>query len=692
MSSTTDAWTSVNSGNGTIADMSFAPSTTTGWAVGNNGLIVRSTDGGDTWNVHACAICGTQNLNSVSAVTASLVFVGGSSGQIYRWNGSIWEALPVLSPAMDPKAIDSPDGSTLWVATASGHIYKGTGVGGAVGSVAWTHWQPTTNSFNGIDAVSANVMFAVGDMSTIARTTNGGGDLAITTIAAGSLRDVAATSSTVAVAVSSGGQAVETTTGTTWNTRGTGSFEMVDEVERSGNTVFAVTEYGRVLTSANGGVTWGASAVQTKTTGPLTSVAIVDANTIVVGGIAKNIQRSVDAGATWNFEYVNAPATEAIAAVDASEAFAVGDSGTIYRSTDGGVNWTTQTSNVTQTLHAVTATGTAGDRLIAVGDAGAVTTTTNGGTTWTPGSSGTTQRLRGVSMWGDSYAWAVGDNGTILRSTNGGTSWSAQTSGTTLTLYAVKAASKDVAWAVGGTDTGSTRIILATTDGGATWTTQLSAAGNPIVAVDAVSTTRAMALGFSGRVYMTTDGGATWPSVNTGSGRAFALSMGSEDVAFISLYDTVYRSDDFGATWSAATGVNWRSYHGLDAVDPDTAWGITGNHYTGTLNGGAAIPDYGAAPNSWAQSSAGLFGVCLQSVGAGTSAVWTPDTSGVSGQCEAADTDPWRALPTAPSKVATAPQGTTGRANFVFGFRPASAQAPGSYYASVTFEALAPAV
>jgi hypothetical protein len=170
------------------------------------------------------------------------------------------------------------------------------------------------------------------------------------------------------------------------------------------------------------------------------------------------------------------------------------------------------------------------------------------------------------------------------------------------------------------------------------------------------------------------------------------MQAASENVLFVSQYGRVYRSDDAGVNFTAVTGASWLEFKGLDALDPDTVWGVGGGRVTGVSTAGGSITDYGAAPNSWAPSSSGLFGVCLQTVGVGTSAVWTPDTTGVSGVCEMNDVDPWRAIPVAPSKVATAPQGTLGRANFVFGVRPALNQTPGNYYAGVTFEALAPNV
>ncbi len=693
MSTSTLAWNTTNSGSGDITDISFAPGTTTGWAVGRSGLLLRSVDGGDTWAPHACTPCGTQHLYSVAAVTASSAFVGGRNGQTFRWNGTSWEALPVVAPANDLVAIDSPDGINLWGVAGDGYMWKSANANLAVASVTWTQYQPTTSNLLGVDVVDANTVFAVGDSGTVVRTTNGGADLALVgTGTSGSLRDVAATSATIAVIVNSGGVAFDTTTGTSWTSRYTGMRELLTEVVRSGSTVYAASELGRVAKSTDGGASW-ASVSTSRTVDHIYGIAMVDPGpgTVVIGGRGGNIQRTADDGASWTWEYTSTPNFAGVAAVDGTEAFAVGDRGEIRRTTNAGATWAAQASPTNETLRGVALSGTAGDRLIAVGDQGTVVTTTDGAT-WTSRSSGTSQRLRGVAIADGSYAWAVGDNGTILRSTSGGENWSAQTSGTALDLLAVAAVSKDVAWAVGGSSTGGgSRIIVGTTDGGITWTQQVAAAGSEIASVSAVSATRAMALSRDGRLYQTSNG-STWTNASVNGGRAFAISMVDADVAFLSYYSTLQRTTDGGATWSNVTGASWHHYKALDAVDPDTVIATGGSMETSTSTAGSTITDYGAGPNNWAgATSASVFGVCLQAVGAGTTAVWTPDTTGVSGQCELSDADPWRALPAAPSKVASAATpGTIGRAEFVFGMRPATTQLPGTYYATVVFEALAP--
>lgn len=88
-----------------------------------------------------------------------------------------------------------------------------------------------------------------------------------------------------------------------------------------------------------------------------------------------------------------------------------------------------------------------------------------------------------------------------------------------------------------------------------------------------------------------------------------------------------------------------------------------------------------------------LFGACLRAATSGAAfdvSTWTPDAA-----CPALDGTRWHAIPataTAASKVVH--NGSTGDADSIaslrFGFRTRSDQAPGTYFAPVTFEVVAP--
>ena len=112
----------------------------------------------------------------------------------------------------------------------------------------------------------------------------------------------------------------------------------------------------------------------------------------------------------------------------------------------------------------------------------------------------------------------------------------------------------------------------------------------------------------------------------------------------------------------------------------------------------AQVSDYGSAPSNWAGTgSSSMFGVCLQGVSAQTTVNagggWVLDNTTTPGTCTANDTDPWRAVPTAQTKVGqTGSAGQLGRVDLVWGVRMADNQKAGTYAATVLVEALAPAV
>jgi hypothetical protein len=174
------------------------------------------------------------------------------------------------------------------------------------------------------------------------------------------------------------------------------------------------------------------------------------------------------------------------------------------------------------------------------------------------------------------------------------------------------------------------------------------------------------------------------------NGYITALGSANSKHVFTTINKTVYRSSDFGATWSShftpSTNLN-----AFDVADDLTmlAGGESGASYfkRGSDTVGTAVPDYGAAPNNWAPSAQGMFGVCLQGV-SGTATPVAPFTDDAN-TCTASDTDVWQPVTVAPVKLASA-TANSGSVDIVFGVRLGGAQPAGSYSAGIVFEALAP--
>ena len=106
--------------------------TNTGTVVGQDGIILRTTDGGNTWTVQ---FSGTgYSFQAVSFIDADSGIAVGNR------------------PFFEPLIVRSTNGGTTWTTQSS----------------------PASQPFNAVSFVDANTAIAVGDVGTIVRTTTGG--------------------------------------------------------------------------------------------------------------------------------------------------------------------------------------------------------------------------------------------------------------------------------------------------------------------------------------------------------------------------------------------------------------------------------------------------------------------------------------------------------------------------------------
>ncbi|MCW2925995.1 MAG: hypothetical protein JWM98_3399 [Thermoleophilia bacterium] len=658
------AWTTVGGigGNGSeISDLEQVPGTpATAWIVGY-GMRVQQVTGSftapvatdRTGNLLAQGWPASETPLAVAVVDASNVFIGGSGGWFARTanGGTNWTVYQQPSVNAVVSLTISPTGH-VWATTAGnpiGNVWR-TPVGSGATAGSWTRYPVA---------------------------------------AGGSITGAAVPDATHGYAVGSSGVAFSWD-GASWTPRINQSVEPHDlqGVASSPSTpgsAVAVGIDGIVLQTIDSGVSWTRRA--SKVGDAFYDVADSAAGYVAVGA-ARTTTSSPD-GVTWTYQYDEAVSRTrfgtAAQPVDGRIALQVGSRGSIWRSTDTGATWTLVPSGTNEPLFDV---AFASQTLAwAVGETGTILKSTDAGATWSAVPSGTTQRLRGVSAGAPDQVVAVGDAGTVVRSGNGGTSWSVATVLGGEQLNDVSMGSRLVGVVVG------VDAIRRTVDGGVTWIAPTSVpAASWHGSVSMVSDQ----VGFTGddwaSVWRTTDGGATWTDVYVANGFITAVSAATTTVVYTFVDQTLYRSVDAGLTWASAASVpEWPSSMAAEDATTVVIGGEFGGFHSMTASSALAdrIPDYGAAPNAWAPSAEAMFGVCVQSVGAQTSvaAPWAAD----GGTCTAVDTDPWRAIPTAATKVAFVPvAGNSGSVDLVWGVRFAATQAPGSYSAGVVFEALAP--
>jgi photosystem II stability/assembly factor-like uncharacterized protein len=139
-----------------------------GWVVGSNGMIARTSSAGNRWTLLNTGV--SENLNSVYAANQLIAWVVGASGTILKTvNGINWTPL-VSGVTADLNKIHFRDQLVGWAVGANGTIIKTTN-----GGLSWVlQTSGTTQNLNSIYFYDLNYGFAVGDNGTILQTSNGG--------------------------------------------------------------------------------------------------------------------------------------------------------------------------------------------------------------------------------------------------------------------------------------------------------------------------------------------------------------------------------------------------------------------------------------------------------------------------------------------------------------------------------------
>lgn len=275
----------------------------TGWIVGNNGLIINTTNSGLTWTQQTSGE--TARLDRISMVDANngwvVGFSDGSNGVILNTTngGTNWTQQTTGVPNLNMYGVFAYDATTAWVVGATGTILKTIDSGSN-----WsTQISGTTNNILDVYCVDANNCWAVGNTGTILNTINGGA--------------------------------------TAWSVQSTpyGSQHHRAVYFIDANNGWAVTNSGNIINTVNGGTTWTAQAQLA--TDSLNDIHFIDANNGWVVGINDYFATTNDGGTTWSLLDVNLDGgIWSIYFVDADHGWIVGSQNTIQATHVGGVKST----------------------------------------------------------------------------------------------------------------------------------------------------------------------------------------------------------------------------------------------------------------------------------------------------------------------------------------------------------------
>jgi photosystem II stability/assembly factor-like uncharacterized protein len=545
---------------------------THGFAAGDNGTILVTYDGGQTWHLQYEGV--TDNLRSLAVLDAMTVWIAGDNGMV----------------------LHTTNGGTSWTEQSSG----------------------TLNGLNSIFFLDATHGWAAGDAKTIIRTTDGGatwspGSLPIGQGSAG-LNSTTFVSSTNGWATGSGG-AMGSGGGSLYkSTDGGASWTFVQSLSASGQDIafapggqtgFIVGTNGMIMMTSNGGSSW--ASVASGTARGLNDVLLSGGAECWIAADDSTMLHSTSSGASWTIEpfpgtyasingvayagtslvavgefgfmarkpagaswtYVNdgvAPAINWLAFSDPMHGVGAGQWGFIIRTSDGGTTWVPTQNGLT--LDSFYGAAYLGEKIWIVGDLGVLLHSSDRGAHWVQQTTNTTLTLLGIAFTDDQHGWAVGDGGVMLRTTNGGVNWIPANSGTSNPLYGIAMRPGPQGWTVG--EYGGIRH---STDG-ASWAPQTSPVSTVLWSATFSDDLHGYCGGGNGVILRTTDSGTSWAPGSTGTSRNVFVAAGTSPLQARAVGDTglILQTVDGGLTWSSGFAKTSWDLFALHVLSDTVAW------------------------------------------------------------------------------------------------------------------------
>jgi len=221
-----------------------------GWIVGEGGVILKTTDGGDHWVPQNSGT--TKPLLSVAFLNQDLGFAVGYDGTILKTTdgGTLWSS-KTSGTSRHLTSVHFPDQNTGWTVGAWTVIYKTTDGG--------ENWSPqsgpegVTVDLWGVRFIDANTGWTVGGLlqtGTILKTTDGGDTwTSYTATAFNRLSSVFFIDTDNGFTVGNKGTILKTTdSGVSWTTQTSGTDEWLRSVYFAGSEKgWIVGDYGTVL-------------------------------------------------------------------------------------------------------------------------------------------------------------------------------------------------------------------------------------------------------------------------------------------------------------------------------------------------------------------------------------------------------------------------------------------------------------
>ena len=581
----------------------------TGWIVGSDGFIKKTSNAGIDW---------VQQKSNTSLMLKSVQFVNKNSGWICGESGL---------------TLKTTDGGQNWFNQTSG----------------------TTEHLTSIDFYDLNTGYIVGLSGTILKTTNGGS--AWISLPSGTSSNLSAVdfidaNSGYVIGGELGNWLILKTTngGASWTNKSssfpyTYGFPITVEFINSdlGFVGGGITPHSNyIYKTTDGGNTWVQSILSPNLkeketiqreqldiyrSGGINSINFKDSSIgyAVAGdanGYFRGIYKTIDGGLTWDSEYRGEEEAGLISVciTNSGYGWAVGFKGTIFILQAEDNLWL-------QILSGNRSSACSGDDLYSVfcinenigwavgyrasclgGGGNIVLKTTNGGKIWKTQLIDQYQggRIRSVYFINEDYGWAVGEGTTgfyrttdggknwiesgnryssvffinqyagwatsdnydqgIYKSTDGGITWTQKNPTSSSRIYF---SDINTGWAIG--EGGS---ILKSTDGGETWVPKISGSTNNLNSIKFFNSNLGICVGNAGTVLFSTDYGESWISQNVGTTESLTsvCFTNSSTIWIAGSNGTILNTTDLGNNWNNYNAVTGNYLTSLCFINENTGW------------------------------------------------------------------------------------------------------------------------
>ena len=496
-----------------------------GYAVGERGTIIKTTDGGTTWQNQV-----SNTLNTIRSVAFINELSGCAVGEQNTFlrtidGGKNWTPVPKSSSwgdyntFLNVRFIDSKNG----IVTSDYETILKTSDGGNT----WSLIKNTNETCFKISFINANTGFKTTfDAEGIIKRTTDGGKTWVT------VYDLSKS-----------------------DPKKDAGFRFFNNIYFLDNNTGWATEYdGLVVSTIDGGKTW------TKRTGPFngktfSNIFFTDANTGWMTTFENEYLQTIDGGKNWILKNtgLSSSCSNSIF-TDSKTGWMFGVEGSVIKTSNGGMSWEKlrgNTDGYTDITFLNTQTG------FRTGVYGLIEKTTDGGNTWKSQNSTVKSYLSRVQFVDANTGWILSSrNSTMLNTTDGGNTWKERP----LPVNQWVPRNFKFIDAKNGFAVASGATIAKTTDGGAVWS-QVKTTLDTNVSLNSISFSDAKngwIVGTSGTIAKTVDGGSTWTKVKIDSKYdydryASVFFLDTKNGWVISELYKLLKTVDGGVTWTEIT-------------------------------------------------------------------------------------------------------------------------------------------